>query len=74
MALQLFIRESSDAPGQVFKFFLPVRFQAPDIGFTYIAQMAERLGELQPYPKLAAYLKRNTERPAFQRALEKTGG
>lgn len=50
------------------------RFQAPDIGFSYIAQMAERLGELQPYPKLAAYLKRNTERPAFQRALEKTGG
>lgn len=55
-------------------FIMGDRFQAPDIGMTYIAQMAERLGELGPYPKLAAYLKRNTERPAFQRALEKTGG
>ncbi|MEM9571803.1 MAG: glutathione S-transferase family protein [Pseudomonadota bacterium] len=49
-------------------------FQAPDIGLTYIAGMAERLGELGPYPKLAAYLARNTARPAFQRAFEKTGG
>lgn len=49
-------------------------FQAPDIGMTYIAQMAERLGEIGPYPKLAAYLARNTARPAFQRAFEKTGG
>lgn len=49
-------------------------FQAADVGITYIAQMAERLGELGPYPKLAAYLARNTARPAFQRALEKTGG
>jgi len=49
-------------------------FQAPDIGMTYIAQMAERLGELGPYPKLAAYLARNIARPAFQRAFEKTGG
>ena len=50
------------------------RFQAPDIGMTYIAQMADRLGELAPYPKLAAYLQRNLARPAFQRALDKTGG
>ena len=49
-------------------------FQAPDIGMTYIAQMAERLGELGPYPKLTAYLARNVARPAFQRAFEKTGG
>jgi len=49
-------------------------FQAPDIGMTYIAQMAERLGELGPYPKLAAYMARNIARPAFQRAFEKTGG
>lgn len=49
-------------------------FQAADIGITYIAQMAERLGELGPYPNLTAYLARNTARPAFQRALEKTGG
>lgn len=49
-------------------------FQAPDFGITYIAQMAERLGELAPYPKLAAYLARNTARPAFARAMERTGG
>lgn len=49
-------------------------FSAPDIGMTYIAEMAERLGELGPYPNLAGYLERNKARPAFQRALEKTGG
>lgn len=49
-------------------------FQAPDIGMTYVAQMAERLGELAPYPNLAAYSARNLARPAFQRAFEKTGG
>ncbi len=49
-------------------------FSAPDIGMTYIAEMAERLGELAPYPNLSAYLQRNKARPAFQRALEKTGG
>ncbi|MEL6856767.1 MAG: glutathione S-transferase [Pseudomonadota bacterium] len=56
------------------EFIMGDTFQAPDIGMTYIAQMAERLGELGPYPTLAAYLARNTARPAFQRALEKTGG
>ena len=56
------------------EFVMGDRFTAPDIGTTYIAQMAERLGELGPYPNLAAYLTRNTARPAFQRALEKTGG
>lgn len=55
-------------------FILGDRLQAPDIGFTYICQMAERLGELGPYPKLKAYLDRNLARPAFQRALERTGG
>jgi glutathione S-transferase len=55
-------------------FLLGDALQAPDIGFTYICQMAERLGELGPYPRLQAYLARNLARPAFQRALEKTGG
>ncbi|MCI4646510.1 MAG: glutathione binding-like protein, partial [Hyphomonadaceae bacterium] len=55
-------------------FILGDRLQAPDIGFTYICQMAERLGELGPYPKLKAYMDRNMARPAFQRALERTGG
>lgn len=55
-------------------YILGRRLQAPDIGFTYICQMAERLGELGPYPALKAYMERNLSRPAFQRALEKTGG
>jgi len=55
-------------------FIMGERLQAPDIGFTYICQMAERLGELGPYPKLKAYMDRNLARPAFQRALERTGG
>ncbi|MEL6568269.1 MAG: glutathione S-transferase family protein [Pseudomonadota bacterium] len=55
-------------------FILGDTLQAPDIGFTYICHMAERLGEIGPYPKLKAYLDRNLARPAFQRALERTGG
>jgi glutathione S-transferase len=55
-------------------FIMGQSFQAPDFGLTYIAQMAERLGEIAPYPKLAGYLARNTARPAFLRALERTGG
>ena len=33
--------------------------------------MAQALGQLEPYPSLAAYLQRNQARPAFQRALER---
>ena len=55
-------------------YVMGAHFSAPDIGLTYIAEMAQRLDELAPYPKLTAYLQRNKARPAFQRALEKTGG
>lgn len=55
-------------------FILGDTFQAPDIGFTYICSMAERLGVIANYPKLADYLARNTARPAFQQAMERTGG
>ncbi|MEO1408153.1 MAG: glutathione S-transferase [Pseudomonadota bacterium] len=55
-------------------FILGDRIQAPDFGFTYICQMAERLGAIEPYPKLKAYLDRNMARPAFKRAMERTGG
>jgi len=55
-------------------FILGEALQAPDIGLTYICGMAARLGELDPYPPLQAYLERNTARPAFLRALERTGG
>lgn len=71
VALQLGYMESRLADRD---YVMGDRFQAPDIGFTYIAEMAERLGELGPYPTLAAYLTRNKQRPAFQRAFEKTGG
>lgn len=56
------------------EYILGDRLQAPDIGFTYICNMAERLGELGPYPKLKAYMERNMSRPAFLRALDRTGG
>lgn len=56
------------------EFIVGDHFTAADIGTTYIAQMAERLGELGPYPNVSAYLKRNTARPAFIRAMEKSGG
>ena len=55
-------------------FLLGDKIQAPDIGFTYIANMADRLGALAPHPKLAAYLARNKDRAAFKRAEERTGG
>jgi glutathione S-transferase len=45
----------------------------PDFGITYICQMAQRLGQLDAYPSLQAYLARNSALPAFQRALEKAG-
>lgn len=55
-------------------FLLGDAFSAVDVGFTYIASMAERLGLLKAYPKLDAYRERNMKRPAFLRAVEKTGG
>ena len=55
-------------------FLLGDAFSAVDVGFSYIASMAERLGLLKAYPKLDAYRERNMKRPAFLRAVEKTGG
>ncbi|MEX3011481.1 glutathione S-transferase family protein [Hoeflea sp. TYP-13] len=55
-------------------FLLGEQLQAPDFGMTYILQLANRLGELQPHPLLNAYLERNLTRPAFKRAMERTGG
>ncbi len=55
-------------------FILGDTLQLPDIGFTYICAMAERLGLIGNYPKLGAYLERNMARPAFQRAAARTGG
>lgn len=71
VALQLGYMQDSlgDKP-----FILGDKLQAPDIGFTYIAAMADRIGVLGDYPKLKAYADRNMARPAFQTAAQKTGG
>ncbi|WP_084420288.1 glutathione S-transferase family protein [Henriciella litoralis] len=53
------------------EFILGDKFQAPDIGVSYIGNMAERLGELAPYEHLKAYLERNMQRPAWKRAKER---
>lgn len=55
-------------------FFLGDRFQAPDVGLAYICNMAARLGALGDHPTLAAYGERMTSRPAFVKAMERTGG
>jgi glutathione S-transferase len=55
------------------QFLLGDRLQGPDFGISYILEMANRIGELGPYPRLQAYLKRMTARPAFQRACERAG-
>ncbi|GGY36187.1 glutathione S-transferase family protein [Parvularcula lutaonensis] len=55
-------------------FILGDEMTLPDFGVTYICHMADRLGLLADYPTLKAYAERNTARPAFQKAMEKTGG
>jgi glutathione S-transferase len=54
-------------------FLLGGALQGPDFGMGYILQLAQRLGELAPYPALGTYLERMTARPAFQRARERVG-
>ena len=53
------------------EFILGDKFQAPDIGVTYICNMADRLGELEPYKNLKAYYERNLQRDAWQRAKDR---
>lgn len=55
------------------EFILGDKLTLPDFGMTYICQMAERLGEIGPYPTLKAYADRNMARPAFQLAVSKVG-
>ena len=52
-------------------YILGDKFQAPDIGISYVASMAERLGELGPYKNLKSYFDRNMERDAWKRAKER---
>ncbi|MGI9479803.1 MAG: glutathione S-transferase family protein [Hyphomicrobiaceae bacterium] len=54
-------------------FLLGDRLQGPDFGMGYILQLAQRVGEIGPYPKLESYLGRMMDRPAFQRAKQRAG-
>lgn len=54
-------------------YLLGENLQGPDFGMGFILQLAQRLGELAPYPALEAYLARLTSRPAFHRARERAG-
>jgi glutathione S-transferase len=53
------------------EFILGESFSAADFGITYMSSMAERLQALGAYPNLVAYLNRNRQREAFQRAVER---
>ncbi|MBU2098627.1 MAG: glutathione S-transferase family protein [Gammaproteobacteria bacterium] len=52
-------------------YILGESFSGADIGVTYVVSLAKRLGVLDGYPTLLAYLDRNTSRPAFKKALER---
>ncbi len=55
-------------------YILGESLSAADIGLAYMASLGQRLELLGPYPRLKAYVERARARPAFQRALAKTGG
>ena len=52
-------------------YILGERLTGADFGITYMVSMADRLGLLEPYPSLKAYLERNLARPAFLKAKER---
>jgi len=52
-------------------YILGNEFSGADFGICYVVSMGERLGQLEAYPKLQAYMQRCMSRPAFQRAVEK---
>jgi len=53
------------------EFILGEDFSAADFGVSYVIALAKRLGQLEPFPKLDAYLERSFSRPAYLRAVEK---
>jgi len=62
-------RELGAAP-----WFAGERFTAADIQMSFPIQAAAvRGGGLEPYPRLASFLERIQQRPAYQRALERGG-
>ncbi len=52
-------------------YILGNEFCGADFGICYVVSMAQRLGQLEPYPSLQAYAERCMSRPAFLRAVEK---
>ena len=52
-------------------FILGNSFSAADFGISYVVSLARRLGQIDAYPDLNAYLGRNLSRPAYLRALKK---
>lgn len=52
-------------------YILGEHFSGADIGITYVVSLAKRIGVLNDYPTLLAYLERNTTRPAYMRAIER---
>jgi glutathione S-transferase len=71
LALHLgFIRDSLGAR----PFITGDRFSAADVGLGYVCSLAERLGVVDDYPTLSEYADRLRNRPAFLRAVERSGG
>ena len=55
-------------------YILGDEFSAADVGLGYVVALADRLGLIEDRPVLRDYLARLQQRPAFQRAYERTGG
>ena len=55
------------------QFLLGDDLQGVDFGMAYIIEFAQRIGELDRFPNLDAYLTRMKARPAFRRACERAG-
>jgi len=52
-------------------YILGDKISGADFGICYAVAMAQRLGQLENYPTLNAYVERNTARPACKAALER---
>ncbi|MEM1248188.1 MAG: glutathione S-transferase family protein [Acidobacteriota bacterium] len=55
-------------------YILGNEFSAADIGLGYIVALADRLQLIEGRETISAYLQRLQQRPAFQRAHERSGG
>ncbi|MFT6085030.1 MAG: glutathione S-transferase [Glaciecola sp.] len=53
------------------EFILGEQISGADFGISYAVSMANRLGKLEGYPTLQAYIGRNMARPAFKAALKR---